>query len=753
MLRPRQPRPSRPRCGALLVVLLLPVASLAAAPQFPQRGQRGGSPLEEAMQAAQQEEVQRFGATVSRVRVDVIVTDGNGSFVDDLTAADFTVYEDGEPQEILDVQLVDLAAGEVHPLYADQPPNPTAAESPATGETGVDSPPPSTPEAPADNDAEAPSASPASELGAVIFLVDGPSLSVQTRARFGDAWEDLLDQTDTLQVPRAAYMVDNAGRLQELSPLGYDVERMRAAAQTVREAPFFGNMTRLRLIELANDVNDPNLGDDASRIAASKARSWEGQERSRALATYELLTNFADALWSRSGRTAVVWVSTGIKLMQGGPYNALLNAGDYASPSFDAFSPDPAIFAAQEELHRAANGSNVSLYTVDPSLLAESRFADGDVEVRTMGAAGMLNANEVQQSLDGLRDAMRTAAAETGGESFIHATDLRMVLEEIEADTSRFYLVTYAPPSPDGDGTYHAIEVDVGRDDTSVRARGGYVDHAPEDRAARLITAALALPGSVTDLPVEAEAFRSRPGPTAPNVLLAVAVDGSQVGLMLTQQGEQRVSLDIHAVAVRGDEVVAESHEELSARSRAGGAPAAADADNPLNPTLVGYMAYQREWTLTPGSYTMNVAVFDNVTGRIGASSLQLEIPDVDDSWGVSDPLLVTLDDAGRPQPIVHGRVLPDRNLAAFIEVYGGIQPILSGQVLLEGSDEEQQQGAKLFPIALRRVAGATHRGSAPLPPGMPPGHYVVQLVITDPPAEQHRIVRLPVEVVAPPQR
>jgi hypothetical protein len=35
----------------------------------------------------------------------------------------------------------------------------------------------------------------------------------------------------------------------------------------------------------------------------------------------------------------------------------------------------------------------------------------------------------------------------------------------------------------------------------------------------------------------------------------------------------------------------------------------------------------------------------------------------------------------------------------------------------------------------------------------MPPGRYVVQLVITDPPAGQHRIVRLPIEVVAGAQR
>jgi hypothetical protein len=35
----------------------------------------------------------------------------------------------------------------------------------------------------------------------------------------------------------------------------------------------------------------------------------------------------------------------------------------------------------------------------------------------------------------------------------------------------------------------------------------------------------------------------------------------------------------------------------------------------------------------------------------------------------------------------------------------------------------------------------------------MPPGRYFVQLVITDPAAEEHRVVRLPIEVVALPGR
>ena len=43
---------------------------------------------------------QRFEATVSRVRVDVIIRDGDGTFIDDLTADDFRIFEDGDEQTL-----------------------------------------------------------------------------------------------------------------------------------------------------------------------------------------------------------------------------------------------------------------------------------------------------------------------------------------------------------------------------------------------------------------------------------------------------------------------------------------------------------------------------------------------------------------------------------------------------------------------------------------------------------------------------
>ena len=77
------------------------------------------APSLRARQLATTQQRPRFESTVSRVRVNVIVTDREGRFVDDLRAEDFAVFEDAERREVLELQLIDLAAGEVRSLLAE----------------------------------------------------------------------------------------------------------------------------------------------------------------------------------------------------------------------------------------------------------------------------------------------------------------------------------------------------------------------------------------------------------------------------------------------------------------------------------------------------------------------------------------------------------------------------------------------------------------------------------------------------------
>ena len=134
-------------------------------------------------------EQQRFEATVSRVRVDVIVQDREGGFVDDLTVDDFRIFEDGNEQSILSVQMVDLPAGVLfdrsRSVTTSTPTNLVSNTDPSSG-------------APSER---------SGDFGAMVFVVDFQNLDFRNKLRFTEAWEDLIAQSDGLQIPRAVYLL------------------------------------------------------------------------------------------------------------------------------------------------------------------------------------------------------------------------------------------------------------------------------------------------------------------------------------------------------------------------------------------------------------------------------------------------------------------------------------------------------------------------------------------------------------------
>ncbi|MFQ5745233.1 MAG: VWA domain-containing protein [Acidobacteriota bacterium] len=686
-----------------------------------------------------------FEATVTRVRVDVIVTDASGRFVDDLKPEEFRLLEDGKPQQILGWQLVDLGAGQVADLAAGgrgkAPLGATPAVEPgrAPGAALDDSVP----------------AGAASELGAMIFLIDGQGLDRSAKRRFSDTWAKLLDKTTGLRIPRAAYMVDAVGRLRELSPLSLDVVPLRRAAEAVQEEPTPGTTIRRRLIEIARDIQSIADGFTSPFEVEMKARSYESDERDRSLQTLELLTQFCHALASREGRTALVWVSSGVKLMEGGPFAALLTedaqserlatpAGDDRTSrggkygtniQFGSFSPDSRLLRRQQQLQEAANSANVSIYGVDPTLTSEMLVSDVDVRTRTAGASQLLSSPQVRGSLEGLRDSLKNAAAATGGRAFVHWSDLSTALETIEADTSKFYLLTYAPPGPEGDGEYHRIKVEVRRPDLAVRERSGYLDISAEERETRKVAAALALPGAVSGLPIAAAAFRKWSAQGQP-VVEMVATISQPAPQGAAAANPAFMPLRFHAVVVKDDgDIVEEVHEEVRPRR----APAAGQPSS--FPSLPLYV---HEWELQPGEYELRVAVEDVASGRLGATGLRVKIPELSSDWRSSDPILMESDGISRPRPVLDGRLIFGGRAAVYVEVAAGRQPIVSGEIF---NREGTARLAQLAPVVLAVDPSGIHRGALPLPAPLSPGDYMLQVTLTDPPARKHAVFRLPFEI------
>lgn len=689
-----------------------------------------------------------FGATVSRVRVDVIVTDRNGAFIDDLGPEDFVVYEDGEPQPILDVQLVDLPAGEVRRL-ASAPANETSARA---DPVAVDVGPPLQPPTSGATNVRA------SDLAAMVFLIDFPGLDGVNKNRFAETWRRLIDATETRPIPRAVYVIDQTGRVLELAPLTSDVAELRAAAETVRTLPLTRRGRQEQLVNALVSSFDAEAsaraeagrveaGGEAAAPGAAPPRQSDADERARSRNTLKLLTHFCNALAPRPGRTALVWVTSELLTMEGGPSMALAAASwDRARAAsgfgmsaarksgnvpFAFMSADEQIVRLQEELHRAANSANVSIYTIDPAPAHEWRTPGIDSRVGTAEDWELLSSPHVTGSLAGLRDALRDASEETGGRSFIGWTDLDRALTEVADDGSRFYLITYATPAPLGDDEYHGIRVEVTRPGAMVRARRGYVDLAAEDRRSRLLEAALALPGTVTGFEVRAAAYHRWSEAGEPLLQLVTWVDlpESVKRRSAAVTGSAEAPLEYHAAALSPtgllvDEIHQDVYPEAGARGQKG-----EETDRPF--------VHIHDWSLRPGSYELRLAVRERAGGRLGATRLEVEVREPEDAWQTSDLILTSARGNETPRPILGSEARADEVISAYVEVAGGLSPLISGLVTPAG---EGVRPAVLPAVNLEADAVGIHRGGLRIR-GLPPGSYVLHIMVTDPDVKMQRIL------------
>lgn len=698
-----------------------------------------------AVALAQQRPV--FEASVGRVRVDVIVTRNDGAFVDDLALSEFVLYEDGQPQRLLSAQLVDLDAGRVSRLSLE------AAAPGAAGDAAMADVAERVGVATADADT--------TDLAAVVYLVDGLSLSLASKLRFIEAWEGMLVEPGRLPVPHALYMINGVGQLEEITPLTRDVGALRSGSERLRAVPLLNRPMPQRLVDFYNLISAMRAagGEGYDPVEAQlQARAEEEQELTRSLHNLHVITAFCNALGARPGRKALVWVTAGVKAMVGGPFTVIAGPDTGSSPAirregvwdFRLGIPDSRVRAQHEELVAAANSTNVSIYAVDPSAGSDLRNFGSDASVRSAagGAGGLFNSDEMVLAIEGTRQELRSAAAETGGEAFIAWGDLQQALLRVEQDTLRFYLLTYEPPPPVADGQYHDIRVEVRRPGVRVRARSGYVGDATGARLERLAAAALALPGTVDDLPLQAEAFRLWGREEQTTVVLAAALDATAIRTGVGSDGNLGASLSIHVRILDGDgEVVGEADDELTAVAKDN-----RDAARASGPR--GTISYRRGWTLEPGQYDVRVAILDEISGRAGATSLEIEVPAEDDDWRTSDVMLVAAQPDAAPSPLVGGAAAAGQPVGAYLEVRRGNEPTLSATILAHAATSEAEQAEPIplraLPLVPLRAEGADlHAATVWLPADLPPGQYLLRFEIEDAPAGRRATLEVPLQLTA----
>jgi VWFA-related protein len=379
-----------------------------------------------------------FRAGVNFVRVDVIVTDRNGSPVNSLTQADFEVQEDGKPQKIETFKLVEITGV---PQPGEELPREIRSEYEEEYETGRDD-----------------------VRLFVIFLDDyhvrlGASISVRR------ALESFIN-TQIGPMDLVALMYP----LTPTSALKFSRNR-DTLVSTIQK--FTGRKY---------DYTPRNELEETYAFYPAQV-----VERIRNEVTMTALAALATHLGSlREGRKAVILVSEGftnllppqlrdpVAAMPGmnnpNRNQPFAGQGDLGEARARLLSE----VDMQDELRNvydAANKNNTAIYALDPRGLATNEFDINE-------SVGPDTDREV---LNSTMDTLRILADNTDGRAIVNRNDLEVGLRQVVRDSSAYYLIGYNSSRTEADGKFHEIKVRLKQPGLQVRARKGYWALTAED--------------------------------------------------------------------------------------------------------------------------------------------------------------------------------------------------------------------------------------------------------------------------------
>jgi VWFA-related protein len=241
-------------------------------------------------------------------------------------------------------------------------------------------------------------------------------------------------------------------------------------------------------------------------------------------------------------------------------------------------------------------------------------------------------------SWEDTKNPLSQLSKDTGGIYMDAQGNIKKLLEQMVEDMSTYYTATYTPPFKDYDGSFRTVDVKPLRSGIRVQSKTGYFAVAPgTDESIRPFEVPLekaladaTLPGDLT-FRSSVLRFGDMPEGNTNSVVLDIPFSGLQVKEDAhTNLYSAQVAVFAQIKDAQGT-VVEHFGEQITRR----GALEALDR----NPTAS--ITFSRHFLGTPGTYTLEAAVADRLSGKIGARKSTFEIPAEAKSASVSDMVLV----------------------------------------------------------------------------------------------------------------
>jgi len=582
---------------ALLVTLVAAVTPQAASTAPPQEAKPSATQTAPGEEAAPVYESATVLKTITRlVVVDVVVTDKNGP-VTGLQRDDFTLLEDGKPQQVR--------------VFNFQQPHPAAAAVVATAQ----------PRLPENVYTNVPKYNVDSSLN--VLLMDGLNTTLPHQAYVRDQMIKYLEKMPEGR-PVAVYMLGSRlALLQDFTSnpqiLKNVVKNLKAQVSPLQDNPAGGPDSPLL----------PEGAADAGVVPAEMVSAMQSFEQERVgfqtdlrvRYTVDALTSIARSLAGYPGRKNLIWISEAFPITI--DPNMELTSNTFAGTR--NYGPQIA------ELADSLIDAQIAMYPIDARGLAPPSFFDAsnrgyDRYGRSMGRGGRAGAAMSAESamLQNVHAAMQEMADRTGGRAFYNTNDIDGAVRKSIDDGSTYYTLAYYPENKNWNGKFRKIHVKVDRSGVKLRHRLGYyaVDpkiFATQSEKQQIASFALALsPDSPIATGLLFHAMVLPPAEQAPNtVTVNFGVDAHAIIFEQQADGLQHATVEctVQAYSGKGKLVRGESSTIKAA----------------LKPATYARVLHesfpcQQSIELPEGSYSLRLGVRDDSTGLVGTANAKVTV-------------------------------------------------------------------------------------------------------------------------------
>ena len=373
--------------------------------------------------------------TTHLVQVNVVVHGKKNEAVDDLKKEDFTIFDNGQPQEIATFSLESAKLAEEKLQKT-----PALPQNTFTNRVELRPKPPNT---------------------VTVMLLDGLNTKFEDQAY---PRQQLIKMLGQLQ-PDDRVAIYTLGRELKI------IHDFTTDASSILRV-LGKEKGRINTEVADSNPEEPNTGDDNMdqflREADQKIADY--QTVNRVLTTLAALEAIANHVTRIPGRKNLIWISGGFPLQMGLDEFTVSETQEKRT-----FSEE------MERTAKALNAANLAVYPVD----ARGLMTDPGLSAAGKGSANPRKAQvgpntKAMRSIQYTQDTMEALAQRTGGKAYFNSNDLKSAIRGAIDDSRTTYVLGFYPTNTTWDGRFHELKVQTDRKGLNLRHRLGYYAFADQ---------------------------------------------------------------------------------------------------------------------------------------------------------------------------------------------------------------------------------------------------------------------------------